>query len=100
MTDHGSGSHSYADDAGSGSLVGTGYGPLLPIGGTSLSSPFTVYNVAPDIHLAGNYWVDEGSQYSLTFSATDPGHDTISLWRVAWVMARQTPIGEFSRDGR
>jgi hypothetical protein len=43
-----------------------------------------VANVAPTLALAGPDAVDEGSPYTLDFSATDPGADAISKWVVDW----------------
>jgi PKD repeat protein len=55
------------------------------LGQTSTTShTFTITNVAPTITLGGNASVNEGSQHTLTFAATDPGADTISSWLINW----------------
>ena len=44
----------------------------------------TVNNVAPTLAVSGAASVNEGALYTLNLSATDPGTDTISQWRVTW----------------
>jgi choice-of-anchor A domain-containing protein/RHS repeat-associated protein len=45
----------------------------------------TVNNVAPTVAISGAATVNEGSQYTLTLSASnDPGQDTISSWFIDW----------------
>jgi len=44
----------------------------------------TVMDVAPTLTLTGAASLNEGSVYTLGFSATDPGADTISLWTIDW----------------
>jgi hypothetical protein len=44
----------------------------------------TVNNVAPTLTLGGSGPVNEGSTYTLTLSAVDPGADTISSWTINW----------------
>jgi RHS repeat-associated protein len=43
-----------------------------------------VTNVAPDIQLAGLSTTGMGASWSLSWSATDPGADTITAWIVNW----------------
>ena len=43
-----------------------------------------VTNVAPALVLSGAAAVAEGSVYTLTLSASDPGDDTLSSWAVTW----------------
>ena len=43
-----------------------------------------VANVAPTISLVGVSTIDANVLYTLAFSATDPGTDTISSWLVNW----------------
>jgi Ca2+-binding RTX toxin-like protein/6-phosphogluconolactonase (cycloisomerase 2 family) len=43
-----------------------------------------VSNVVPTLTLAGNASVDEGSSYTLSLSASDPGRDTITEWQINW----------------
>ncbi|MCB2040934.1 MAG: tandem-95 repeat protein, partial [Rhodoferax sp.] len=43
-----------------------------------------VANVAPSIALTGASSVDVNVPYTINFSATDPGQDTISSWLVRW----------------
>lgn len=54
--------------------------------GTFLAAPFpiAVNNVAPELTLVGAAAIDEGTEYSLEFSATDVGEDTISEWLIDW----------------
>ncbi|MGD9932394.1 MAG: PKD domain-containing protein [Dehalococcoidia bacterium] len=44
----------------------------------------SVLNVAPSITVAGPASVDEGQDYALTFSRTDPGNDAVQSWSVDW----------------
>ena len=43
-----------------------------------------VNNVAPTLTASGDAATSEGSAYTLNFSATDPGQDTIAQWRIDW----------------
>ena len=52
----------------------------------------TVNNVAPILTITGNESINEGSEHSITLSATDPGDDTITKWEVTWGDG-QTSIG-------
>ena len=51
-----------------------------PAAGLSLA----VADVAPVLTLSGPAAADEGDLYALSFSAVDPGADTISQWRIDW----------------
>ena len=44
----------------------------------------TVLNVAPAINVTGATSIDVNTTYTIGFSATDPGTDTIQRWSVAW----------------
>ncbi len=44
----------------------------------------TVENITPTLSLSDGGVVDEGSPYTLTLTASDPGDDAISSWRVDW----------------
>ena len=44
----------------------------------------TVNNVAPILTLSGESSVDEGSEYTLELSLSDPGEDTITEWEIDW----------------
>ncbi|NLX97528.1 MAG: cadherin-like domain-containing protein, partial [Rhodopirellula sp.] len=44
----------------------------------------TVSNVAPDLHVSGSAVALSGTPYTLDFSATDPGADSIGSWTVCW----------------
>lgn len=44
----------------------------------------TVRDVAPTILVSGPDTVAEGSQYTVAFSATDPGADTVQGWTIDW----------------
>src|SRR5262249_10305398 len=44
----------------------------------------SVANVAPTLTVNGAASVSEGSPYTLTLSASDPGQDTISGWAITW----------------
>lgn len=48
------------------------------------SATINVTNVAPTLNVAASATVNEGSTYTLTFSANDPGTDTISSWVINW----------------
>lgn len=50
----------------------------------SLPVTLTVVNAPPTLSYTSALTTNEGSQYTLNFSATDPGNDTISNWRVNW----------------
>ena len=43
-----------------------------------------VNNVAPTLTLSGGTSVNEGSTYTLSLAASDPGTETISKWVIAW----------------
>ena len=52
---------------------------------TEYVSVVTAREVAPSLTVSGvPQTVNEGSEYTLNLSATDPGADTISQWRVNW----------------
>jgi hypothetical protein len=53
-------------------------------GFSEYTTQISVNNVAPTLVISGASNVDEGSPYTLTLSATDPGPDTISSWTIAW----------------
>jgi hypothetical protein len=44
----------------------------------------TVTNVAPTLTLSGAATVAEGSPYTLTLSASDPGADSLTGWTISW----------------
>ncbi|MCA9078376.1 MAG: putative Ig domain-containing protein [Planctomycetaceae bacterium] len=44
----------------------------------------TVNNADPTLTLSGDTSVDEGSNYTLSLSAIDPGADTITSWTIDW----------------
>jgi hypothetical protein len=52
----------------------------------------TVNDVAPTITLGGADETDEGAPYTLSFSATDPGTDTVSMWTVIWGDGSSTDV--------
>jgi Ca2+-binding RTX toxin-like protein len=52
----------------------------------------TVRDVAPRIDVTGPASVNVGERYEITFSATDPGTDTVSGWRVNWGDGRVTEL--------
>jgi hypothetical protein len=43
-----------------------------------------VLNVAPTLRLAGSPSIVVGEVYTLVLSSSDPGHDSISNWRIDW----------------
>ncbi|WP_157199660.1 Ig-like domain-containing protein, partial [Methylomonas koyamae] len=51
---------------------------------TEANFDVNVGNVAPSLTLTGAANVDLGQSYAVTFSATDPGTDTVSAWLVNW----------------
>ncbi len=53
-------------------------------GVTTIEFDLTVNNVAPELTVTGSTSLLEGSTYQVSFSATDPGDDTITQWRVDW----------------
>ena len=44
----------------------------------------TVNNVSPTIAISGAASVNEGAEYTLNLSSTDPGADTVSQWVINW----------------
>jgi RTX calcium-binding nonapeptide repeat (4 copies)/PKD domain len=48
------------------------------------TTTLTINNVAPTITLTGAGSASAGDVYTLNFSATDPGQDTISGWDIDW----------------
>ncbi len=75
------GSHTYSDDG-----VFTVTVTVNDSGGGTATEAFdvTVDNVAPTLTLAGVANSDEGAGYTLNFSSSDPGDDTIAQWDVDW----------------
>lgn len=54
-------------------------------GGSAVASTsLTITNVAPTLNVSGSTDATAGSSYTLSFSATDPGSDSISSWRIDW----------------
>ncbi|WP_372895392.1 DUF4347 domain-containing protein, partial [Stieleria sp.] len=53
-------------------------------GVTTATTTVTVINAAPVISATGAANALSGSSYTLNLSATDPGDDTITSWRVDW----------------
>ena len=51
---------------------------------TTVTETIAVANVAPTLTLTGDATVDEGSVFTLSLSATDPGADTITQWDINW----------------
>ena len=51
--------------------------------GSSNSAAVTINNVAPTVTASGAASVNEGDQYSLQISASDPGND-LAGWRIDW----------------
>ena len=48
------------------------------------SFDLNVLNVAPTIKASGASAIDVNTTYTINFSATDPGTDTIQSWSIAW----------------
>jgi hypothetical protein len=48
------------------------------------SALVTIDNAAPTVALSGAATASEGSVYTLTLGASDPGADTISSWTINW----------------
>ncbi len=44
----------------------------------------TVNNVAPTLAISGAASVNEGAEYTLNLSSSDPGADTITQWTINW----------------
>ncbi len=53
-------------------------------GTTSDEVVVTVLNVAPTLTIAGAASINEGSTYTLSLAANDPGDDTIAQWTINW----------------
>ena len=51
---------------------------------TSAPITLTVLNTRPTLTLSGPTAVNQGTRYTLSASATDPGADTISSWTIDW----------------
>ncbi len=80
-----SATHTYADNP----PAGTTYGVTLTVAdddgaGVSINASIEVDNVPPSVALSGAGAVTVGGTYALGFSASDPGTDTISSWRIDW----------------
>jgi RHS repeat-associated protein len=73
--------HTFADDQ-TVSISATAISNL----GSLRTAPLIVdvTNVPPDIHLSGLPTIGTGASWSLAWSATDPGADTITSWIVNW----------------
>ncbi|MCA9050627.1 MAG: hypothetical protein KDA89_17940, partial [Planctomycetaceae bacterium] len=82
-----SATHTYSDD----SATQTGGAWLITAtvkdddgGRETQTRSVTAINVEPSLVAAGSTAVDEGSPWSLSLSAVDPGDDSIIRWTVAW----------------
>jgi hypothetical protein len=53
-------------------------------GVTTVSFQLTVNNVPPTLTIGGAESVDEGREYTLSLSSSDPGQDTITGWSITW----------------
>jgi hypothetical protein len=53
-------------------------------GQTTYNGQATVNNVAPTLTISGAASVNEGTEYSLGLSSSDPGDDTITKWTIDW----------------
>ncbi len=75
--------HTYADgDAGySISATATDEDGTFAAGNTVAVA---VHNVAPTLAISGASDVNEGSNYALNLSSSDPGTDTITQWTINW----------------
>ena len=49
-----------------------------------IAQTVVVANVPPPLSLTGAASIDEGSPYTVTFAATNPGADTIARWLIDW----------------
>jgi|GEM_PF-1839254 len=49
-----------------------------------VTTTLTVNNVPPTLELTGAATAVEGSAYTLSFSASDPGTDTVTSWLIDW----------------
>lgn len=75
--------HTYADGSNNYSITATATdedGTYSAGSAVALS----VLNVAPTLVISGDASVDAGAVYTLNFSATDPGADTIAEWVIDW----------------
>src|SRR5207245_5434287 len=80
-------SHFYADNGSYAVSVSATYD-----GGTSVEhKSLTVTTVAPTLTLGGTS-VTEGSPFTLTLSATDPGNDHIISWMINWGDGAMLPL--------
>ncbi len=58
----------------------------------------TISNLAPAASISGDSEIDEGSTYTLTLSASDPGNDAITHWVIDWDDgSRRRPSGAIPR---
>jgi hypothetical protein len=57
------------------------------------SATITINNVAPQIDLTAPATHAVGTPYGIAFSASDPGADTISNWRIDWGDGTITDLG-------
>ncbi|WP_083749014.1 right-handed parallel beta-helix repeat-containing protein, partial [Pelomonas sp. KK5] len=61
-------------------------------GKASLSFDADVQDVAPTLAVSGAATAQTGQPYAITFSATDPGQDTISQWVIDWGDGQQSTL--------
>jgi len=54
------------------------------VGYSDWLTTITVLDVPPTLRLSGAATVAEGSQYVLSFAATDPGNDPVARWTIDW----------------
>ena len=55
-----------------------------PNASTTKTITVNVLNVAPTLTISGAATVDQGANYTLNLSSTDPGADTITGWLINW----------------
>ena len=88
--------HAYADGPNSYTISATATVSETVAHGQSTfkakSIDVAVDNVAPTVSIAGTSSVDEGSTYTLTLTATDPGADTIGSWAIDWGDGTKDPV--------
>ncbi|HEV8607732.1 MAG TPA: PKD domain-containing protein [Tepidisphaeraceae bacterium] len=58
----------------------------------------TISKVDPILNLSGNGTVNQGAPYSVGFSITDPGADTVSSWTLNWGDGQTSPLAGSARS--
>lgn len=78
--------HTFRDDSAraDGGVFAIGVTAVGEDGVYSATQKIPVGNVAPELQIDGAGSVNEGEEYTLNLSASDPGEDTVSMWEICW----------------